>query len=133
MGQQAATAADYAEQPSPVGLALAMMQADRDKLTHLLRTLAAELDGLDRQLSELAWPSRGSREPNRVDEPALRSHRDQLNGRLRQLARELNQLDQTVAAVKGYGDACAVGTCPHCGYPSLGSGLCAYCRPFLVG
>ncbi len=25
-----------------------------------------------------------------------------------------------------------VGTCPHCGYPSLDSGLCAYCRPFLA-
>lgn len=132
MGQQSATAADCAAQHSPVGLALAMMQADREKLTGLLRTLAAELDGLDRQLSDFAWRPSGG-EQGRGDEAAVRSHRDQLNGRLRQLARELNQLDHTVAAVKGYGDASAVGTCPHCGYPSLGSGLCAYCRPFLVG
>ncbi len=26
-----------------------------------------------------------------------------------------------------------VGTCPHCGYPSLESGLCAYCRPHVAG
>ena len=106
-----------------------MMQADREKLTGLLRTLAAELDGLDRQLADLDWQARSGAAP---DGAAMRSHRDHLSGRLRQLARELNQLDQTVAAVKGYGDAAAVGTCPHCGYPSLGSGLCAYCRPFLV-
>ncbi len=23
-------------------------------------------------------------------------------------------------------------TCPACGYPTLGSGLCAYCRPQLA-
>lgn len=112
-----------------------MMQADRDKLTDLLRKLAAELDTLDRQLSDLAWQSRGRAggPAETVDDLARRSRRDQLNGRLRQLARELSQLDQTVAAVKGYGEACAVGVCPQCGYPSLGSGLCAYCRPVLVG
>lgn len=25
-----------------------------------------------------------------------------------------------------------VGTCPYCGYPSIGSGMCAFCRPQLV-
>jgi hypothetical protein len=29
------------------------MQADRDRLTHVLRGVAAELDGLDRELSAI--------------------------------------------------------------------------------
>jgi hypothetical protein len=24
-----------------------------------------------------------------------------------------------------------VGMCPYCGYPSLNSGLCAFCRPHI--
>lgn len=131
--QQPATIAEYADRHRGAGWALPTIQADREKLTSLLRDLAAELDELDRQVSDLLWRARRS-----GDRPAmlsaLESRREQLTGRLRSLARQLTHLDHSLAAVRGSRpDLAAVGICPHCGYPSLGSGLCAYCRPYLVG
>ena len=54
-----------------------------------------------------------------------------MNARLRDLARKLNDLDAALAGRKGLVTAPAtrVGICPDCGYPSLDSGLCAFCRP----
>ena len=133
MPQRPATMAECATDHRPAQWALTTIQVDRDKLTHLLRTLAAELDDLDRQLSDLTWRAR-----HRDDRPAvlcaLQARHEQLTSRLRSLARQLTLLDHSLAAVRGSNrDVAVVGVCPHCGYPSLGSGLCAYCRPFLTG
>lgn len=133
MPQKPATIAECATVHRTAQWALTTIQVDRDKLTHLLRALAAELDDLDRQLSDLSWRAR-----HRDDHPAmlcgLQARREQLTSRLRSLARQLTHLDHSLAAVRGSDpDLAAVGVCPHCGYPSLGSGLCAYCRPFLAG
>lgn len=123
---------------TPESGALARMQAEREELTGNLRRLASHLDELDRQISELSWTPRprqstpGDASPERA---ALEARREQLNTRLRGLARHLNDLDRALSALKGYEEWTPdrVGVCPHCGYPSLGSGLCAYCRPFLAG
>ena len=121
-----------AAQPTLAGGALAGVQAHREQLTLLLRGLAAELDDLDRRLSDLAWHQRG-RLTGRTetqechDSGVLLSRREQLNTRLRGLARQLTDLDR-----KHERPATRVGTCPHCGYPSLDSGLCAFCRPFVA-
>jgi hypothetical protein len=121
---------------SPGGGALSRIQNEREQLTVTLRGLAADLDELDRQLSEWVWPRRPLTvaEPP-IDRAALEARRAQLNTRLRGLARQLNDLDRALSALKGYDEWTPdrVGVCPHCGYPSLGSGLCAFCRPFLAG
>jgi len=119
------------------GGALARMQADREELTGNLRRLAAQLDEIDRQMSELAWPHRtapATGNPS-AERAALESRRRGFNTRLRALVGQLNDLDQAISALKGYEEWTPdrVGVCPHCGYPSLGSGLCAYCRPFIAG
>lgn len=118
---------------------LALLQADRDQLTHLLRGLAARLDQLDRQLTNLAWHGSSSQVGMAIgemtcDRAHLESERDRLSDRLTLLAGELNALDGQLNAT-GNQQAKAtgrVGTCPYCGYPSLGSGLCAFCRPHLA-
>jgi hypothetical protein len=50
------------------------------------------------------------------------------------MAGQLNHLDVVLSDLRGRPQfpTARVGTCPHCGYPSLGSGLCAYCRPHLL-
>ena len=48
-------------------------------------------------------------------------------------ARPLNDSDGAIS-LRNDGELRAapqVGICPHCGYPSLGSRSCAYCRPYL--
>ena len=114
------------------------MQAEREELTANLRRLASQLDELDRQISELAWPLRARPATSgdaAAERAALESRRQQFNTRLRAMARQLNELDHALSDLKGYEEWTPdrVGICPHCGYPSLGSGLCAYCRPFLAG
>lgn len=115
------------------------MQADRDQLTHLLRGLAARLDQLDRRLADLAWRGRSSHITTSIGEmvcerTALESERERLTDRLAVLAGQLNTLDHQMSS----GDcserptSARVGTCPYCGYPSLASGLCAFCRPQLA-
>ena len=118
--------------------ALGVMEADREHLTHLLRGLASRLDELDRQLADLAWhrqrPRTGARLGETVCErTALEAERERLTGRLGVLAQRLNSLDNTMSGVTSdQSPGALVGTCPYCGYPSLGSGLCAFCRPHLV-
>ena len=121
------------------GGALAGMQNDRDRLTHLLRGLATELDGLDRRLSEITWqrarPTGATVGDTGRERVALEAQREQLTARLHKMAGQLNQLDVVLSDLRSQQQlpTARVGTCPQCGYPSLGSGLCAYCRPHLLG
>ena len=126
-------------QPYPLAAgALTVMEADREQLTYLLRGLASRLDELDRQLADLAWrrlrPRTGAGfGETYCERTALEAERDRLTGRLGVLAQRLNTVDSTISGVNGdQQPATLVGTCPYCGYPSLGSGLCAFCRPHLV-
>lgn len=118
------------------GAALAVMEADREQLTLLLRGLASRLDELDRRLTDLTWRRQRPHAGGRLGETfcertALEAERERLNGRLALLAQRLNLLDTRLSAVDDQ-PASLVGTCPYCGYPSLNSGLCAFCRPHLV-
>lgn len=118
--------------------ALQALEADREQLTYLLRGLASRLDELDRRLTDLAWRRHRSHAGASFGETfcertALETERERLNGRLGVLAQRLNTLDSKLSGVDGdVQSAALVGTCPYCGYPSLGSGLCAFCRPHLV-
>lgn len=100
--------------------------------------LAAELDGLDRRLSDLAWRQRtellGQVSELSSERSGLEARRDRLTSTLRRLAVELDNLDTTLEHWKSHHPLPAnrVGTCPDCGYPSLDSGLCAFCRPRLA-
>lgn len=118
---------------SPVEIS--RMRTQREQLTSALRTLAVELDGLDRRLADLEWRRRhgpiGAHVSSHDDRSALEAQRGQLASRLRVLARELNDIDAAVAPWTVHSPLTAprVGTCPECGYPSLDSWLCAFCRP----
>ena len=118
--------------------ALGVMETDREHLTHLLRGLASRLDELDRQLADLSWRQQRPRAGARFGETfcertALEAERERLTDRLEVLAQRLNTLDSRISdATRDQSPAPLVGTCPYCGYPSLGSGLCAFCRPHLV-
>ena len=120
------------------GSALAGIAADRDRLSHLLRVLAAELDGLDRRLSDINWLRARSASPFEDEKPCerttLEAQREQITARLHVMAGQLSHLDVVLSDLRGHDQipATRVGTCPHCGYPSLGSGWCAYCRPHLL-
>ncbi len=112
---------------------------DREQLTHLLRSLAARLDHLDRRITDLAWDQRRPQigagfGDKPCERSALENERARLSDRLGVLAKQLRTLD-TRASGNGHsahpGNG-LVGTCPYCGYPSLGSGLCAFCRPHLA-
>ena len=112
------------------------LTGDREQLTHLLRSLAARLDHLDRRLTDLAWRQRRTlADPGFGDKvcerTALESERARLSDRLDVLATQLRTIDTRVSDA-GHRAHARVGTCPYCGYPSLGSGLCAFCRPHLV-
>lgn len=115
-----------------------VLEADREHLTHLLRGLAARLDELDRRLSELAWrqgrlPAGPGLGETVCERTALETERARLNDRLGVLAQQLNTLDSRLSDTAATAAASApVGPCPNCGYPSLGSGLCAFCRPHLA-
>ena len=118
---------------------LTLMQADRDQLTLLLRGLAARLDELDRSLADLAWRGRGSQIGVALGEwlcerTALEAERERLGGRLALLANQLTTLDNRLSDTGSIEvtPPARVGICPYCGYPSLGSGLCAFCRPHLA-
>ena len=99
-----------------------LVQGDREQLTHLLSGLTTRLGHLDRRLADLTWP-----EYALADSPharsALEAERERLSERLAVLSSQFN--DPTVDS--------RVGTCPYCGYPSLASGLCAFCRPHSGG
>ena len=109
---------------------------DREQLTHLLRSLAARLDHLDRRLTDLAWhqrrlqASRGFGETF-CERTELETERARLNDRLGALASQLKILDTRVSDSVSHRSDDRVGMCPYCGYPSLGSGLCAFCRPHI--
>jgi len=118
---------------------LDQMRDEREQLTHLLRGLAARLEELDRALADLAWRNRHPRNGTPAREilwerTALSGERDRLNDRLGVLARQLGDLDSRLAANPGSAQRPlpTAGVCPECGYPSLGSGMCAFCRPHLV-
>lgn len=128
-------------QPSGPGAttgAVEILEADREQLTHLLRGLASRLDQLDRQLADLNWRQLRPRSGARFGETfcertALEAERERLTDRLGALAQRLNTLDSKLSGVNAdLLPATLVGACPYCGYPSLGSGLCAFCRPHLV-
>ena len=115
------------------------VSGDREQLTHLLRSLAAGLDHLDRRILDLDWrhrrvlagPGTGDAFCERT---ALETQRARLSDRLGLLAVQLRSLDSRASdaeqgAHRMHG---RVGTCPYCGYPSLGSGQCAFCRPHLT-
>lgn len=119
---------------------LVKMRTERERLTHLLRALAAELDEIDRRISELAWPRRDRPVVEPVAGPAAhRSHlerqRHLLDTRLHMLAGQLSDLDWALSAYRDdeQWPQARVGTCPDCGYPSLESRLCATCRRYLSG
>lgn len=81
------------------------LQAGRDHLTYVLRGLAADLDELDRRLSDNAWRCR-CRPDDAVDElrgerTALESLRRQLTARLRGLAQQLSELDNALSDLRG--------------------------------
>jgi len=135
-----ATAMQSVDHRIPAGIgALAGMQNYRDRLTHLLRGLATELDGLDRRLSEIIWqrarPTGATVSDTPRERAALEAQREQLTARLHEMAGQLNHLDLVLSDLRSHEQlpTARVGTCPQCGYPSLGSGLCAYCRPHLLG
>jgi chromosome segregation ATPase len=118
---------------------LALMRDHREQLTQLLRTLAARLDELDRRLTDLAWPRHRQHVGVQLGEllcerTALEADRSRLTERLAVLAKQLKALDSQLSDNAGHDlpGAARVGTCPYCGYPSLGSGLCAFCRPQLA-
>jgi hypothetical protein len=125
-------------QTQVTGGALAGMAADRDRLSHLLRELAAELDGIDRRLSDLNWlrarPTGPVEDENPCERMALEAQREQITAQLHVMAAQLSHLDVVLSDLRGRDQipTTRVGTCPHCGYPSLGSGWCAYCRPHLL-
>lgn len=113
-----------------------LMQSDREQLTLHLRTLAADLDGMDRRISDLIWqqrcrPAEAAGGEMFSERSTLESRRTEMTSRLRDLARKLNDLDTALAGRRGLmaTPATRVGVCPDCGYPSLDSGLCAFCRP----
>jgi hypothetical protein len=125
-------------QTQVTGGALAGMAADRDRLSHLLRELAAELDGIDRRLSDLNWlrarPTGPVEDENPCERMALEAQREQITAQLHVMAAQLSHLDVVLSDLRGRDQipTTRVGTCPHCGYPSLWSGWCAYCRPHLL-
>ncbi|MFN8071871.1 MAG: hypothetical protein U0R66_08710 [Mycobacterium sp.] len=136
-GSPAVTQSSWQQIPLP-GAALAVMEADREQLTLLLRGLASRLDELDRRLADLTWRRQRPHTGGRFGETfcertALEAERDRLTDRLAVLAQRLNLLDRILfGAGDDHPPASLVGTCPYCGYPSLGSGLCAFCRPHLA-
>ena len=107
---------------------------DREQLTHLLRSLAARLDHLDRRITDLTWrqqrpqPATGAGE-SPGERAVLETERARLNDRLGVLAKQLRMLDSRKSESGAHR---RVGTCPYCGYPSLGSGQCAFCRPHII-
>lgn len=118
---------------------VALMRSHREQLTHLLRGLAARLDELERRLAYLTWPRHGSRGTHAIGElhceqTALENEQRRLTERLGLLAQQLQTFDNRLAHADSHENLLAtkVGTCPYCGYPSLGSGLCAFCRPQLA-
>lgn len=117
----------------------AEVSGDREQLTHLLRSLAARLDHLDRRITDLAWNQRRlptgsgyglSEKP--CERATLEAERARLNDRLGVLATQLRSLDTRASETGHAAQRARVGTCPYCGYPSLGSGQCAFCRPQLA-
>lgn len=137
MSQKAATLADCATALSSDIDLMERMRGEREQLTHLLRALAAELDELDRRLSDIAWRltaghARGVHAGVDRERSALMIQRDRLTSRLQGLASRLKDIDVTLSNTPAHSSPIHVGTCPDCGYPSLGSGLCASCRLYLV-
>ena len=114
------------------------MRAEREQLTHLLRALAAELDELDRRLSDIDWRLRvrdthAALNGTDRERTVLTIQRDRLTGRLHGLASRLKDIDAALSdSFTDLWPSVHVGTCPDCGYPSLSSGLCASCRLYLV-
>lgn len=133
-----ATVGHCADAPSGALGPETRIRAEREQLTHLLRALAAELDELDRRLSDITWQLR-SRHARPAHYGIDREHtiltiqRDRLTGRLQGLASRLQDIDVALSgsAVDRW-PSVHVGTCPDCGYPSLGSGMCASCRLYPV-
>jgi hypothetical protein len=113
------------------------ISGDREQLTHLLRSLAARLDHLDRRITDLTWSQRRTLTSPAPGESAcerttLETERARLSERLGVLATQLRTLDTRVCETAATSMHGRVGTCPYCGYPSLGSGQCAFCRPHLA-
>lgn len=125
------------QQPGdPLGRA----RAQREQLTGLLRGLASRLDELDRELADLAWrrhrPS-GVLGDMLCERTALEAERRRLTDRLGGLASQLQVIDGALSRGTPPRDGdlpgmARVGMCPYCGYPTLGSGMCAFCRPHLA-
>lgn len=134
-----ASSTTYAGYRAAVADELGLLRADREQLTLHLRALAADLDGLDRRLADLSWhrhcrPAEESGAETLSERTTLESRRAEMTSRLRDLARKLSDLDAALAGRTGFvtTPATRVGICPDCGYPSLDSGLCAFCRPRLA-
>ena len=79
------------------------LQAGRDHLTYVLRGLAADLDELDRRLSDNAWRCRCQPDADELhgERTALEALRRQLTVRLRGLARQLSEMDNALSNLRG--------------------------------
>ncbi len=69
---------------------VAELSDEREAVVLQLRTLAAQLDQIDRQIADRAW--RGER-----GSAGLMAEHDRLTSRLRRLAERLRQLDDRLA------------------------------------
>jgi hypothetical protein len=105
---------------------LADLGAERESLTRELRQLAARLDELDRVSSYRGWQNAPlSAEAIGLDQFGQHS---ELTAGLHRLAARLQELDERIAETKQQGRA-RCGICPECGYPTIESSVCAFCRP----
>lgn len=66
---------------------------ERDALTFQLRTLAARLDQLDRDIADRAWPSKRFTATPMPTETELETERAQLTAQLRTLAAQLRRFN----------------------------------------
>lgn len=69
---------------------VAELSDERESVVLQLRTLAAQLDQIDRQIADRAWRGKG-------DSGSLTAEHDRLTARLRRLAERLRQLDDRLA------------------------------------
>ena len=115
------------------GCVFAELSEQRTRLTLRLRELAAELDRMDRQIldgpcgrQDVHTLRNGELKHDLISDlkSGLKSDYARLTVTLHRLAAQLRHLDSRMSEIKS-----GTGACPQCGYPTLGSTLCAFCPP----